>query len=685
MQKIYLTAALALLGVQLFAQSDAEKKVKEEIWKSAPAEFKVTEVPDKWKNESAVILALQREYIGDFAVKVTNRLYVEKLTYHFRIKLLDKAAVETFSELSFDNTHIRTNIFGKSSAYSIIGIKVVKPNGTEKQVDLSNAVKTDLGSSKDKKIPIPNLEIGDILDYFIALKDEINGEPNFSDEDLLEQRYPIVANLITFKVPHQFDLYNASYNGAPAFKKQMIDRDKIYTIKDEMREKAPDLIWDFDYRTAPHIRYKLSTDTKKPDTKATAKRYVSAFNYNMSDIGFMVDFINGNFKKEKDKRKLVYEACYMLNNPIYKKAYFGIETGDPLNVGYIPDLYFGLLDKFLSKYDIPHEVVLSTNRRFGDFNDLVNLSACDFVMKVGTTPPILIPRPSPFTIPGEVPYVFEGMPASTETGEYKIPISKMDDNNTTTTVTASLNADDNNKVNIKRSIVAKGHSKDFHQYSIVTNYDYLKEYDQAKYQVESSHKLKGIIKDYNLEKTKLEQRLVQDYTDRDNRMKEYVEKEFEVKVSDYKNLNVKSMGMWHTSPATEYSDEFSVENLVKKAGPNLIISAGHFIEKQTEIKDEDKKRTRDVYMAYPRSFTYEINVQIPDGYSVEGLDNFNKTIENDLGGFVSTATVQGSTVNIKTKKYYTSNFGKAEEWPKIVSFLDAAVEFYNAKLLLKKK
>jgi hypothetical protein len=143
--------------------------------------------------------------------------------------------------------------------------------------------------------------------------------------------------------------------------------------------------------------------------------------------------------------------------------------------------------------------------------------------------------------------------------------------------------------------------------------------------------------------------------------------------------------MWHTSPATEYSDEFTVENLVKKAGPNLIVSAGHFIEKQTEIKDEDKKRTRDVYMAYPRSFTYEISMQIPEGYGVEGLDNFNKTVENDLGGFVSTATLQENRLNIKTKKYYTSNFCKADEWPKIVSFLDAAVEFYNAKLLLKKK
>jgi hypothetical protein len=691
MPKFLLTSFLLVSTLyNVVAQSEVEKKVKEDIWVNAPSEFKTTEVPEKWKNESAVILALQREYIGDFAVKM-NRMYVEKFNIHFRIKLLDKAAVEDFSELSFDNKHIKTNLFGRSSSYSIVGIKVIKPNGTEKEVDLSNAVKTDAGSRKDKKIPIPNLETGDILDYFLAIKDESQSTPNFGDEDLLEQKYPIVTNLITYQIPNQFEMYSSAFNNAPDFEMEVKNRDKVYTIKDKMREKAPDLLWDFEYRTAPHIRYKITERNNKPDTKSTAERILGSYAYNVSDIGFMADFMDGNFKKEKDQKKIVYELCYLLNNPIYKKAYFNIEQGDPINPDYTPDLYFALLNKYFVKYRIPHEIMIVANRRFGNFADLINLNACDFMIKVNTTPPIYIPRPSPFSIPNEIPYVFDSMQAVTksflkETARDKtLSTSKTADNSTETKIMVSLDPDDNTKSNIQRSIVAKGHSKDYHQYMVFTNYDYFKEYDQPKYQVESSHKLKDLIKDYNKEKTKFEQRVVQDYNDRDTRIKDYLERELDVKVSDYKNLKVKSIGMWHTSPNTEYSDEYVIENLTKKAGPNLIISLGKLIEKQTELKEEDKKRSRDVYMTYPRSFFYEITFKIPEGYTVEGLENFNKTVQNELGGFISSATNTGTTVIVKTKKYYNTNFCKAAEWPKIVSFLDAAVELYNAKLLLKKK
>lgn len=45
----------------------------------------------------------------------------------------------------------------------------------------------------------------------------------------------------------------------------------------------------------------------------------------------------------------------------------------------------------------------------------------------------------------------------------------------------------------------------------------------------------------------------------------------EVKVSDYKNFKLKSLGMWEESPNIEYSDDFTIENVTKKAGPNYIL------------------------------------------------------------------------------------------------------------------
>jgi hypothetical protein len=240
------------------------------------------------------------------------------------------------------------------------------------------------------------------------------------------------------------------------------------------------------------------------------------------------------------------------------------------------------------------------------------------------------------------------------------------------------------QLKVSRNVIAKGHNKVSHQYLIFTNYDYMKAYDLPKYQVQSSNLMKGILKDFNKEKTKYEQRLTQDYHDRDERIKKDLETQMEVKVADYKNLNIKTIGMWDAEPNTEYTDEFTLENLTKKAGKNVIIEIGKLIEKQTEIKDDQKNRTRDVYMPFARSFQYEITLTVPQGYRVEGLENLNKKTENSSGAFISSATVANGVVTIKTKKVYNKNTYTAAEWKQLTPFLTAANDFYTAKILLKK-
>jgi hypothetical protein len=692
MKRIFLAITPFITSHHLIAQTDVEKKLKEEMWKKASTEFKTTAVPDKWKNESAVVLALEREYIGDFATKMSglnvNRMYVEKLNIHFRIKLLDKAAITDFSELSFDDKTVRTNMFGRASAYRVIGIKVIKSTGGEKEVDLSTAVKADVTSSKELKIPIPNLEVGDIIDYYVAFKDESLDMPDFGDEILFYGKYPIVSYIMKFQIPHEFALYSTPYNGAPDFTKETVDKDVIYTLKKEMQEKDPDVLWNYDYRSGPHVRYRIDTKGGSSNTKKKAENMLAAFNgVNPMDVGYMEDYLNENLKKDKDVKNLVNEIYYLLRNPIYKKAYFDIDQSDPLNYYYTPNKFYFLMDRILDRRKIDFEVVLVPSRAYGPIQNHTNFSACDFVVRIKTNPPIFLERPNPFSIPNEVPYILEGMEGVSSDAQIAlkpVPVSTYEQNLTATTVNVSFAEGDFAKMNVKRKVIAKGHAKASHQYMVFTNYDYLKEYDQPKYLVESSRVMGGLIKEYKKEKTKFEQRKAQDYNERDERLKEEIERDMEVKPADY-SLTVKNIGMWHTAPDTEYEDSFSLENMGKKAGPNIIFEIGRFIGKQTEVEEHQKERSVDIYMDYPRMFTQEIVFTIPDGYNVEGLEALNKTIDSDAGGFISTAVLNGSTLTVKTKKYYTKSTYPAADWSKITPFLNAAVEFYGAKILLKKK
>jgi hypothetical protein len=48
-------------------------------------------------------------------------------------------------------------------------------------------------------------------------------------------------------------------------------------------------------------------------------------------------------------------------------------------------------------------------------------------------------------------------------------------------------------------------------------------------------------------------------------------------------------------------------------------------------------------MDYPRSYNHEFTFIIPDGYTAEGLENFNTKVENVTGGFVSSKYRREST------------------------------------------
>src|SRR5450432_2060189 len=83
---------ITILPGFLFAQAPS-------IGEKIEDEFKVTAIPEKWKNESAVIIGMKEEYLFKRQVargKVTAGVHISEYI-HKRIKLQDKNAVEKFS------------------------------------------------------------------------------------------------------------------------------------------------------------------------------------------------------------------------------------------------------------------------------------------------------------------------------------------------------------------------------------------------------------------------------------------------------------------------------------------------------------------------------------------------------------------------------------------------------------
>jgi hypothetical protein len=59
-------------------------------------------------------------------------------------------------------------------------------------------------------------------------------------------------------------------------------------------------------------------------------------------------------------------------------------------------------------------------------------------------------------------------------------------------------------------------------------------------------------------------------------------------------------------------------------------------------------------------------------------------LENEAGIFAVQASVEESNLNILVKKIYKNAVIKKEQWPALMQMLDAAFNFSQKKILLKK-
>ena len=224
--KLLLLITITCFSQILIAQSKDEIAAKDFFWGDNDAYKNATEIPSEWSNESAVIIYKNENYdFHKFGKNVTYTTSVRK-----RIKLLDKAAVEEFSEFSFTRRFRSTKgrYTYKSKGNTFVGVKIIKPDGTVDEIDVDKeAVEVD----GETKVAIPNLEVGDIIDYYSYRKEPFKSTYAFGFDPVetsLNEEYPIMDFKLFFETENDFFINFRSFNGAPELK-------EIPTEKNNMR------------------------------------------------------------------------------------------------------------------------------------------------------------------------------------------------------------------------------------------------------------------------------------------------------------------------------------------------------------------------------------------------------------------------------------------------------------------
>jgi hypothetical protein len=743
----------------LIAQKDESKdykKIKEElnekIFGAVDPYFKNNKLPDQYKNESAVVLAQKHSLESDSKFKYHIGLFASsgrKFSFFdiFRKKvyLNDQSALNEYSELNFNKLQSKySGMLGKSRNYTFINIRLIKPNGVVKTIDVDESAVTvkDEKNQKENKIAIPDLSIGDIIDYYVAgyyQEDGVTGSIT-SLNYVFGDDYPIMNYVLSLQFDAKIAVAYQSINGAPDFKISP-DADgggNVLSMVVTNIPKMKGLIWSSVYRQLPIIRIDYARgnislrdmpDIKEGNVMRVPKNYPDIVESNLASAFNEICYSAAvSTRIYKEYREIVRRAWkdYIdkhpkANNPdsiapfVYRYTTWGdyfknfnLETSYD-NAYYPMDLKnqlfhiaeFGYIMLLEFKTDL--DLLIVPGRDNYSRENLFRVNDLSVIVRTHGGKPQYFSFEDNFNYDYTVPYNLQGQQAKVfpfdtksliggkllmvslkESSTIPLPGSDHKSNTENEIITAKIDATDPGLVNVNRKVSSKGYFKKDEQAALTI-------YEEMALQTGRDVDVTDDLITQNKNRSKSERNpedelrslLEKARTKHKEDFENELERNYDVKakqVSSYKILN------FGTAPGSpfEFEEEFTMDGWLKKAGNNYIMDFGKLLSSQLELKDDQKQRTKDVYMPFPRSFSYHIEFLVPDGYSVEGVDKLNSGVENETGGFVSTSKLEGNKIIVEINKYYLNSFEPAAKWPLMVSFLEKASEFNQQKILIKK-
>ena len=729
MQKIYFSLILATLVFHLSAQPSyylaQAPKIRADVWTWDNPVFKNYTVPDELKNESAVILARHRQI--DATANKSNFFWGTpgKLFYtdieRSMIFINDQTALTHYSEFSFKekNTFGSTDSYINNSIVTILGARIIKPDGSVKEIDVSKSSVTITEGKYDreayKKLAIPELQIHDILDFFVC---EIYELETFNiPEQFIEFYsfdYPALHSSCRLSFGKNLTVEYRSINGAPQLSRTTdtngnivltAESDNIKRIND-----SENIRWVSFLRDLPMIRLVVLQNASKVFYKPESARVIGvqenvpyktiledAKHYLVFNISNQpMDIPNkaretvSNFKKTEPKI-----SKEKLANLIY--AALNFEWPVKKNNYYNPATFILTLEELFRESGIDCNFGFATNKYCARKDEVFLYDDLVYMLVANKATQYFFP-PYRYRVPGEIPAGLQGEYVSIYffkniTYNYNgfwsepitLPESTAEENTNKMLLQVSFNLDDMQKIDIERHSVWLGDVKSLIQPWLLLYEDWDKEMRRFLQKIDKSY-----IEELNKKRStrKLIPQVESNYAKSREKFPETLEGEIEqyhgFKPDVVKDFSFSSLGVTLDKPQLEYDISYTMSDFVRNAGENIILDAGKLMGQQWNPTENDRNRNTDAYIPTRRIFESEIIIQIPVGYTVGDIEHLNVSFSNEYATFEAISVVEYNTVIIKTKKTYHQTFIPKEDWGQLVEILDKANGFYSGAVVFRK-
>lgn len=742
---------LLLLSLPLIFHAQAP-----ELGVNIEDEFKVTAVPEKWKNESAVIIAQKQEYLFTRSTSRSSAYTVRINEYiHKRIRLQDKNALEKFSTFYY----VTLGRDGNAQ------YKIIKSSGKEVPIDMKTAIEEESDvpamyrpiyikmNVKKMKIAIPDLEVGDIIDY--TVKSTIDWDMKQNGIEFtpfifsLANNYPTIYQQYRFTMANGMKVRYRAYNGAANIRfdaKSSVYGDKnsylSYYFMDKDREKTVEERWSYELRNTPSVKFRVillsdNDSESKGLGEATVdrsglspddvyKRFAGAGVYMTPSVNALVGYTTEYMAKKRAEgaiktddeviretyyclRKVFLEMYYkgpvhseleksMTGKKLYKKVLAAEkkdvvsrkeEKEDEIRMNSLT--FTTALRTALAAQGIPSELYVYIPRHLGNWRDAIFMEELDFILRVKSkrkfyyleafnnfdafgTPYAYLENVEGYAIGyDEANRYFRAVVPPTTAADH------VEKKEYTLTLPAAMDI-----VRVERTSSFLGAEKHGQVERANLDRDYLN-HDFEKYYNEP--KQKGKKKDEITITTSLKYD-DPDKAERISERKELFEGDVkgEFDLDKYEDFELIQNGRFGDTAWLKYKEKFTLKKLLSKAGKNYVFNVGELIGDQIKLDENELKgRQTDIWLPHARTIENTIVLSIPDGYTVEGLQDLNMSVDNESGAFISTAKVEENKLLITTRKLYKKNFDKKETWANYIAFLEPAYKFSQAKVVLKKK
>lgn len=701
---------LVCLSVKADDKADYLKlaqKVRQEVWDNTPVDFKKRAVPEKYKKESAVILSYYKELSTDYYRKATTELFISgRLTRQIDcedmermlIQINDKKALKDYSEFSFLTKSKKWQGGYHHTTNTILGIRVLKKDGTVQVVDFDDYVDVKegkKGKELSQKIAVPGLEIGDCIDVFSL--DQIDTQEQQLDPFVffLRQSEPVLYSRIHCVLDQSLATVYRSMNGAPEFK-QTTDKDKnaVLDLTMDQPVDAEPSVWYNSTVQSPYIMMFITpTKTKTvivekamrkkgvranpdvapilQDDRKLMKTYVSKNGY--SPIGLSGKYTRV-FKALKKADVSAEEKADRISSLEYTCAGTSQES-------------FNVVPNYLRKLGVELEMGITTPLGELPVDQLINYNSTTWFFRLKGTDLYYFPGVYP-KVASEIPFIYQGRKAYMQDAEapFEIPVSKASDNRSVVSVKASL---DGTKMNISRRVVYSGEQKMFGQSvcspevslygpdHLEAYWRYLKYDDSDPYCVfpkKDASNIKAAFAEYK-QKEQADQfkKEVAGYHESDP-----------VKVSGY---GVDCVGIRKDSADFVYHVDYEMEGLVKRAGSSMMLAVGKLIGEQMKLEGNERIRKDRIWRRMAFADEWNIEVALPKGYqaSAESLKKLNTTVSNDCGEFAVKASAGAGKIIVHVSKSFLHREEPVANWDKVLKLVDACSAFNEKQVVITKK